>query len=155
MFDKKSHFSLNKRRKDAIVYASVSGEIILTKDDFPTKEDFEKWKSWSDIDYKTSEQNERAYYDHLSLKDGEECFAEEEEEKSNGMDRERKCAQLMMEVRKVLTAAQYRRLWMYEVEGMTAEQIAKAEGIAHQNVSKSIRAARKKVLKLKQYLMVR
>lgn len=151
MFDKKSHFSLNKRRKDAIVYASVSGEIVLTRDDFPTDEDFEKWKSWSDIDYKTSEKNGRAYYDHLALTDEEECF-EVEEEDSDGPDGERKRAQLMTEIKKALTAAQYRRLWLYEVEGMTVEQIAKVEGIAHQNVSKSIRAARKKVLKLKRYL---
>jgi DNA-directed RNA polymerase specialized sigma24 family protein len=46
-----------------------------------------------------------------------------------------------------LTPVQRRRLWLYCVEGLTVRQIAQAEGAAHQNVVKSIKAAKKKIKK--------
>lgn len=148
MFNKKSHFALNKRRKDAIIYASVLGEIILTRDDFGSDEEFEKWKSWSDTDYQMMERAGRTYYDHLSYTSDNRDFENTEEDETKDLDREEKLNQWMESVKKKLTPVQYRRLWMYEIDRMTIEEIAEMEGIAHQNVSKSIRAAHKKMLKL-------
>lgn len=54
---------------------------------------------------------------------------------------------LVQQIRSVLSEKQFRRLWMYFVEEMTMEEIGEREGISHQNVSKSIGAAMKKIRK--------
>ncbi len=54
---------------------------------------------------------------------------------------------LLQQVKGVLTEKQYRRMWMYYVDSMTVEDISAVERVAHQNISKSIRAARKKLKK--------
>ena len=48
-------------------------------------------------------------------------------------------------IRAILTERQFKRLTLYVIRGMTVEQIAEQEGVAHQNVSKSIRQAKKKI----------
>ena len=50
-----------------------------------------------------------------------------------------------MTIRAILTERQFKRLTLYVFRGMTVEQIAEQEGVAHQNVSKSIRQAKKKI----------
>lgn len=56
MFDRKSDFALNKKDPDAIVYKSSTGvHIRLTRLDFASLEEFEKWKHWSDEDYHSTE----------------------------------------------------------------------------------------------------
>ena len=50
-----------------------------------------------------------------------------------------------MTIRAILTERQFKRLTLYVIRGMTVEQIAEQEGVAHQNVSKSIRQAKKKI----------
>lgn len=62
-------------------------------------------------------------------------------------ERARTCALLMVQIRSCLTPKQYRRLWLLCVEGMSVEAIAAMEGVTHQNVSKSIIKARKKLQK--------
>ena len=52
------------------------------------------------------------------------------------------------QIRKHLTDTQFRRVWMYFVDGMTVDEIGAAEGVSHQNISKSIGAAMKKMKKL-------
>ncbi len=47
-----------------------------------------------------------------------------------------------------LTVTQRRRLWLYCVDGLTEKQIANAENVAHQNISKAIALAKKKLKKL-------
>ena len=54
---------------------------------------------------------------------------------------------LLQQVKDVLTKTQYHRLWLYYVQSMTMEEIAAVENVAHQNISKSIRAAQKKIKK--------
>lgn len=49
------------------------------------------------------------------------------------------------QIRKHLTDTQFRRVWMYFVDGMTVDEIGAAEGVSHQNISKSIGAAMKKM----------
>ena len=52
MFDKKNDYFINKREADSIVCKSVTGTYIrLTREDFSSEEEFQKWKEWSDKDY--------------------------------------------------------------------------------------------------------
>ena len=159
MFDKKSDYALNKREKNAIVYISVTGPARLTRADFASDEEFVKWKHWSDSNYHTMEKSGRSYYDNgLPLADEyldlivsapsveDELFQKLAEAEADA-ERARTCALLMVQIRSCLTQKQYRRLWLLCVEGMSVEAIAAAEGVTHQNVSKSITNARKKLQK--------
>ena len=64
MFDKKSEYTLNKYNQDSIIYISVSGRIRLTRADFPSEEEFLKWKTWSDADYHETEKKGRSFNDN-------------------------------------------------------------------------------------------
>ena len=56
MFDRNSDYALNKKDPDAIVCKSATGiHIRLTRADFSSAEEFEKWKLWSDENYHTIE----------------------------------------------------------------------------------------------------
>lgn len=156
---KKSAYAQNKREKDAIVYISVTGPVQLTSAAFASEDEFIKWKDWSGGDYHAAEKMGRGYYDNsLPLEDEfldlivsdpsveDELFhrlAEIEAE----TERARICAVMMVQIRSCLTQKQFRRLWMLCVEGLSVEAIAVAEGVTHQNISKSIIKARKKLLK--------
>lgn len=158
MFDPKSDFALNKMDQEAIVCKSVTGvHIRLTREDFAGNEEFDNWKKWSDGDYYDTETAGRDYYDNcLSLSESastigisaEDTFfapllqAEQEDQRNV----------LLQQIKSVLTETQYRRLWIYCVNAMTVEEIAAAEHIAHQNVSKSIRAAWARIGKFLQQL---
>ena len=52
---------------------------------------------------------------------------------------------MVSQIRDKLTETQFRRLWMYFVDGMTVDEIGRIEGISHQNISKSIGSAMKKI----------
>jgi DNA-binding CsgD family transcriptional regulator len=54
---------------------------------------------------------------------------------------------MVSQIRDKLTETQFRRLWMYYVGGMTVDEIGRIEGIRHQNISKSIGSAMKKIKK--------
>ncbi len=41
------------------------------------------------------------------------------------------------QIRKHLTDTQFRRVWMYFVDGMTVDEIGAAEGVSHQNISRA------------------
>ena len=153
MLDPKSDYALNKVDKEAIVCPSATGvHIRLTREDFASEEEFLRWKAWSDGDYKGIESAGRNYYDN--------CITLTEALKSTGTsaedtflapllkaeDKEQKTA-LLQQVKDVLTETQFQRLWLYYVQSMTVEEIAAVEHVAHQNISKSIRAARKKIKK--------
>ena len=56
MFNRKSIYALNKKDPDAIVYMDANEVIIrLTREDFASEEEFLKWKSWSDGNYHTED----------------------------------------------------------------------------------------------------
>ena len=153
MFDPKSDYALNKIDPEAIVCKSVTGEHIrLTREDFSSDEEFIRWKEWSDGDYHSALKSGRDFYDNgIPLKedlDSESLSAEDvliapllEQEVR---ERQRFYVQ---QIKDVLTKTQFRRFWMYYVNAMTVEEIADIEHITHQNVSKSIRAAWKKIKK--------
>ena len=123
MFDKKNDVARNKKRADAIVYAGAADEVVLTQSDFESEEEFRRWKAWSDADYKQTEKE----------------FSVQEEDKQKDIFVDETA------IRAILTERQFKRLTLYVIRGMTVEQIAEQEGVAHQNVSKSIRQAKKKI----------
>ena len=56
MFNRKTSYALNKKDANAIVYMDANENIIrLTREDFTSEEEFQKWKSWSDENYHTEE----------------------------------------------------------------------------------------------------
>ena len=59
----------------------------------------------------------------------------------------RKASDMVVQLKDKLTDTQFRRLWMYHVDGKTEEEIAEIEGVAQQQISKSILAAEKKIKK--------
>ena len=61
-----SHYRLNKRDQEAIVYKSVDGITTrLTAAMFSSREEFRIWKKWSDDDYAEIERSDRQFYDHI------------------------------------------------------------------------------------------
>ena len=139
MLDKKNDAARNKKRADAIVYAGAADEVVLTQSDFESEAEFRRWKAWSDENYKQTEKVMRKDYDHAIYGvEVQEIPAPEEEQTREVCIDEKK-------LRAILTERQFERLTLYAIRGMTVEQIAEQEGVAHQNVSKSIRQAKKKI----------
>lgn len=152
MFDKKSDYALNKHEKDAIVYISTTGYILLTRTDFASDEEFLLWKAWSDGDYQDSERSGRSFYDNsIPLDERLDCIGavpsieDELFAQLHDTDRIEARMELVRDIRLLLTRKQFRRLWMLHVEGMTMDAIAEAEHIQHQSVSESIAAAKRKI----------
>src|SRR5699024_12805398 len=59
-----SDYAANKTDAEAIVCRSATGEDVrLTRADFESDEEFQRWKGWSAADYKQSERRDRAYND--------------------------------------------------------------------------------------------
>lgn len=156
MYDNKSHYALNKKDPDALVYTDADRHIIrLTRDDFDTEADFLKWKAWSDENYHDVENGNHVEANHSisyssimgrdAAVDGPEIIIEQRIEKQ---EKERYTAETIVRVKGQLTEKQFQRLWMNCVNGMTTRKIAQLEGKTHQGISKSIRAAKRKILKL-------
>ena len=156
MFNRKSSYALNKKDPDAIVYMDANEVIIrLTRKDFASEEEFLKWKSWSDENYHTEDNQDVVEGKHnTSIDDlSEAAFSipaidvvmERQHEKS---ERRRMASAMVSQIRDKLTETQFRRVWMYFVDGMTVDEIGTAEGVSHQNISKSIGSAMKKIKKI-------
>ena len=158
MFDSKSDYALNKKELEAIVCKSVEGvHIRLTHKDFASEEEFLRWKAWSDSDYHDTEKAGRDYYDYGlpldagmdigSVPSSETIFFDAIENAAAEEELTQKNIRLISQLKSELTETQYRHLWMYHALGMTVEEISAAEGTTHQNISKNIRAAWKKIKK--------
>lgn len=158
MFDVNSDFALNKARKDAIVCKSVTGvHIELKQEDFSSKDEFLWWKKWSDKDYQEIETAGRNDNDCCSLNTalgGTGLSAEDElvaaQDKADADMAQRKTAQEMQDkvaaLREILTKTQFRRLWMYYVDGLTEAEIAAHEKVSQQRVSMSLRLAKREIV---------
>ena len=148
MYDKKSNYALNKLDSDAIVYSGVTDTYRLTREDFSNEKEFQRWKALSDLDYENTEKSQRNDDDCLSLCEEHDMPRPSAEEfvltRLHNQEDAKIRTRAIRQIKSILIERQYRRLWFYYVEGMTEEQTAIVEGIAHQNVSKSILAARKK-----------
>lgn len=154
MFDRKSDYALNKQDPDSIVCKSSTGvHIRLTRLDFASLEEFEAWKKWSDEDYHDTEKADHVYSNHTVPVDklvevSITVISPEDElmEVFSRQEQEEVYRRLETGLETRLTPAQRRRLWMYCVEGLTVEEIARRENVKHQNISKRILTA-KKILK--------
>lgn len=155
MFDRKSDYALNKKDPEAIVCKSVSGvHIRLTRVDFSSDEEFQKWKDWSDEDYHAREKAEHIQADHtvslykvseivLAVQSPDDTLMDE----CDRQERERLLHQLAVGLDNCLTPAQRRRLRLYYVEGLTGEAIARQERVRQQSVAECIKAAKEKLKK--------
>ena len=155
MFNKKTFYALNKKDASAIVYIDANENIIrLTREDFVSEEEFQKWKSWSDAEYHISEKRDHVHSNHTlaldelsdivaSVSDVDLCVERAQER----LDQIHRSAELVAEIKKYLTTIQFRRLWLYEVEQKSLEEIALLEGVSATAVFYSIQLARKKIQK--------
>ena len=155
MVNKNSIYALNKKDPDAIVYPSANGKLIrVTREDFPSEEEFLAFKKWSDENFHEEEKLDHREANHvLSADDLSEAAlavpaADVLLERQHERAEKRKIASdMVVKLKDKLTDIQFRRLWMYCVEGKTEQQIAEIEGVDQQRISKSILAAKKKIKK--------
>jgi len=155
MVNKNSIYALNKKDPDAIVYPSANGKLIrVTREDFPNEEEFLAFKKWSDENFHEEEKLDHREANHiLSVDDLSEAAlavpaADVLLERQHERAEKRKIASdMVVKLKDKLTDIQFRRLWMYCVEGKTEQQIAEIEGVDQQRISKSILAAKKKIKK--------
>ena len=156
MVNKNSIYALNKKDPDAIVYPSANGKLIrVTREDFPSEEEFLAFKKWSDENFHEEEKLDHREANHvLSADDLSEAalavpaadvLMERQHERA---EKRRIASNMVVKLKDKLTDTQFRRLWMYHVEGLTIDEIGEIEGISHQNVSKSILAAERKIKKI-------
>lgn len=156
MFNNKSDYALNKKDSDGIIYPDAEGNLIrLTRADFASEEEFRFWKDWSDENYHTTDKGDVVEGKHNTSMDslseaaltvpGTDVVMNRQYEK---MERRRQAAKRVAQVKDKLTETQFRRVWMYFVDEMTIDEIGEIEGISHQNISKSISAATKKIKKI-------
>ena len=155
MVNKNSIYSLNKNNPDSIVYPSATGKpVFITREDFPSEEEFLAFKKWSDENFHEEEKLDHREANHvLSVDDLSEAAlavpaADVIMERQHERAEKRKIASdMVVKLKDKLTDIQFRRLWMYHVDGKTEEEIAEIEGVAQQQISKSIIAAEKKIKK--------
>ena len=156
MVNKNSIYALNKKDPDAIVYPSANGKLIrVTREDFPSEEEFLAFKKWSDENFHEEEKLDHREANHvLSADDLSEAalavpaadvLMERQHERA---EKRRMASNMVVKLKDKLTDTQFRRLWMYHVDGLTIDEIGEIEGISHQNVSKSILAAERKIKKI-------
>jgi DNA-directed RNA polymerase specialized sigma subunit len=155
MFNRKSDYALNKKDASAIVYIDSNGNIIrLTCEDFTSEDEFEKWKAWSDESYHTIEKCDHVHSNHTISIEGvtegsviapavETTLVLEQERQ----EREHLRVEQMAQIKAHLSETQFRRLWLYCVEGKNTHEIARLEQTSHQAISKSISGAIKKVFR--------
>ena len=136
-------------------YIDANDVIIrLTREDFASEEEFLKWKMWSDESYHVEDKRDVVDGKRLiSIDNLSEAAlavpgidAVMEHQRKRLEDRNRAVA-MVAQVREKLTDTQFRRLWMYYVDGMTIDEIGAAEGVSHQAVSLNIAAAIRKIKK--------
>lgn len=155
MVNKNSIYSLNKNNPDAIVYPSTTGKLVfVTRDDFPSEEEFLAFKKWSDENFHEEEKLDHREANHIVSVDtlseaalavpAADVIMERQHERK---EKRRIASDMVVKLKDKLTETQFRRLWMYEVEGKTLAQIAEHDGVAILSVYESIESAKKKILK--------
>ena len=151
MFDTKSDYSLNKNDPSANVCRSADGvHIRLTREDFASEEEFQKWKHWSDQDYYATEKTGHIFSNHTLSLDGlsEKPIAVQSPEDMlidviDQQERQKLRCLLMEGIDSCLSQSQRRRLWLYCVDGLTVRQIAEVEGVQHPSIIESLAAAKR------------
>ena len=155
MFNKNSIYALNKKDPDAIVYPSATGQVVrITRADFPSEEEFLAFKAWSDENFHKEDNRDVVEGKHLvSIDDiSESALAvpaidtvmERQHDRAVEM---KKASDMVVKLKDKLTDAQFRRLWMYEVEKKSMEEIAEIEGVSVPAVFYALQYAHKKISK--------
>ena len=155
MVNKNSIYSLNKNNPDAIVYPSATGKpVFVTREDFPSEEEFLAFKKWSDENFHEEEKLDHREANHnLALDELSEAALAVPaidvvmDRKAERAEQRRKASDMVLLLKDKLTETQFRRLWMYHVEGKSEEEIAQIEGSSQQAISLSLLAAQKKIKK--------
>lgn len=155
MFNKNSIYALNKKDPDAIVYPSVNGKLVrITREDFPSEEEFLAFKAWSDENFHEEDKRDVVQGKHIvsidDLSDAALAVPATDvvmERRHARAEQKKKASDMVVKLKDKLTDTQFRRLWMYEVDGLNTYEIGEIEGISHQNISKSIAAALRKIKK--------
>ena len=145
-----SDYAANKTDAEAIVCRSATGEDVrLTRADFESDEEFQRWKGWSDADYKQSERRDRAYNDRrlslaaayfLSDRELNVCLSGE----PNAAEQKTR-DDLVSHIRSLLTDTQFSRLWRRFACGRELADIAAEDGVSVAAVSNSIKRAAKRI----------
>ena len=156
MVNKNSIYSLNKNNPDAIVYPSVTGKpVFITRDDFPSEEEFLAFKKWSDENFHEEEKLDHREANHnLALDELSEAtlavpaIDEVMDRKTKRAEQRRKASDMVVQLKDKLTETQFRRLWMYHIEGLDTYEIGRLEGASHQAVCKSLALAEEKIKKI-------
>lgn len=148
IFKRLSHYLLNKRDQEAIVYKSVDGITTrLTAAMFSGREEFRIWKKWSDNNYAEIERSDRQFYDHivpLGEYDGAVPSAEEYVFRKIDRPMQRMYRENLTELLlSYLTPSQRRRFLLYHVQRLSQKEISKMEGVSQQKISSSLLSARK------------
>ena len=152
---KRNIYAMNRQDPNAIVYLDSDGSTIrLTREDFSTEEEFQKWKAWSDQQYLQESRQEKSYLDRkVTIKEFDQRQGTPADSEALLLEREERMAQkraaqiVTKDIQKLLTKNQYRRLWLYGVLHMTEEEIGRLENVSHQAVSKSLRSAMRRIRK--------
>ena len=155
-FNRISIYALNKKDPDAIVYPTADGKTVrVTREDFPSEEDFLAFKAWSDENFHEEENLDHRESNHtLSMDDLSEAALAVPavdvvmERRHQRAEQRRMTSDMVIKLKDKLTDKQFRSLWMYYAEGKTEDEIAEIEGVAQQQVSKAIIAAEKKIKKI-------
>lgn len=155
MYKKDSLYSINKKNPDAIVYKFANGEERrITREDFPSEEEFLAFKAWSDEDFHIEDKRDvLAGIRQVSIDDVSEAAISVSavdmtmERQQQREEKYRMASDMVVKLKDKLTETQFRRLWKYEVDGLTIDEIGDQEGVDHQRIPKSILAAKKKIKK--------
>ncbi len=155
MFNKNSIYALNKKDPDAIVYPSADGKLVrITRDDFPSEEEFLAFKAWSDENFHEEDKRDVVQGKHIvSIDDLSEAALAVPatdvvmERQYDRAEKRRQASDMVVKLKDKLTETQFRRLWMYSVDGKTEEEIAKIEGVSQQAISLNLQSAMKKIKK--------
>ena len=155
MIKTNSIYTLNKKDPNAIVYPTADGKLVrVTRDDFSSEEAFLAFKAWSDENFHEEEKLDHREANHILPLDelSEAAFAVPADDviadiKQEQAESRRVASDMVVKLKDKLTETQFRRLWMYEVENKTMEEIAAIEGISVPAVFYSIESAHKKISK--------
>ena len=154
MYDRKSDYALNKIDPDAIVFKTAAGAYIrLHREDFSSEEEFDRWKGWSDEDYRVVDIQNNVYTKQTVSLEGvpEQAGALSPEqlliEQYDQLDREQFCRLLLEGINTCLSEPQRRRLLKYYFEGQTEVEIAAAERVSQSKIAESIWRAKENLKK--------
>lgn len=155
-----SFYLINKRAPEAIVYRDVEDHITrLSETMFSSREEFLRWKHWSDENYAEIERGDRAYYAHtVPLTEYSSTTPSAEDIVLTHIDwHDRRLLTRQDAINLMLmglTKKQRRHFILRYVGRKSQKEIAQRENVSQQTISRSLKAARKKISSVKCKLSV-